>query len=150
MIQSCGLVLSTFKNIGLQFLARGLSISHEIHRISWNPHEIWWISGEIHPEPYKFRCFNKNYSCENRCLEESRGTLFFTEEKKKKKNYSVWWMQERGYDLGFHEIWGHSPLHAPPKLKSFCWNIWIYKVWVDFTWNPPDFMNYELLCDDQV
>ena len=45
------------------------------------------------------------------------------------KNYSVWWMQERGYDLGFHEIWGHSPLHAPPpKLKSFCWNIWFYKV----------------------
>ena len=29
---------------------------------------------------------------------------------------------------GFHEIWGHSPLHAPPKLKSFCWNIWLYKV----------------------
>ena len=34
-----------FMNIGLQFLARGLSISHEIH-----------------PEPYKFRCFKKNYS----------------------------------------------------------------------------------------
>ena len=76
-------------NIGLQFLASGLSISHEIRR----------NLGEIHPEPYKFRCFNKNYS--------------------------VCWMQERGYDLGFHEIWGHSPLHAtPPKLKSF----WIYKV----------------------
>ena len=37
------------------------------------------------------------------------------------------WMQERGYDPGFHEIRGHSPLHAPPKLKSFCWNIWFYK-----------------------
>ena len=24
--------------------------------------------------------------------------------------------------------------------KSFCSNIWFYKVWVDFTWNPPDFM----------
>ena len=70
------------KNIVLQFLARGLSISHE----------IWQISGEIHPEPYKFRCFNKNYS--------------------------VWWMQERGYDLGFHEIWGHSPLHAPPQTEE--------------------------------
>ena len=82
----------TDKNIGLQFLASGLSISHEIQRISC----------EIHPKPYKSKCFNQNYS--------------------------VWWMQERGYDPGFHEIWGHSPLHAPPKLKSFCWNIWFYKV----------------------
>ena len=37
-------------------------------------------------------------------------------------------MQERGYDPGFHEILGHSPLPAPPKLESFCWNIWFYKV----------------------
>ena len=66
-------------------------------------------------------------------------------------------------DLGFHEIWGHSPLHAPPpspELKSFCWNIWIYKVlggfhlksarfheicWISgeirwISWNLPDFM----------
>ena len=28
-------------------------------------------------------------------------------------------MQERGYDLGFHEIWGHSPLHAPPQTEEF-------------------------------
>ena len=67
-------------NIGLQFLASGLSISHEIRR----------ISGEIHPEPYKFRCYDR---------------------------YDRY---DRYYDLGFHEIWGHSPLHAPPKLKSFC------------------------------
>ena len=32
-------------NIGLQFLASGLSISHEIH-----------------PKPYKSKCFNQNYS----------------------------------------------------------------------------------------
>ena len=25
-------------------------------------HEIWWISGEIHPKPYKIRCFSKNSS----------------------------------------------------------------------------------------
>ena len=122
----------TKQNIGLQFLASG--------SFDWNQHEIWRISGEIrrisceiHPKPCKSRCFNQNYP--------------------------VWWMQERGYDPGFHEIWGHSPLHAPPKLKSFCWNIWLYKVvggfhvksarfyeihqisWnlLDFTWNPPDF-----------
>ena len=87
-------------------------ISHEIRRISWNPVDfvkswniafplhciklksfswiIWFLrfaSGfhmksagfhEIHPKPYKSKCFNQNYS--------------------------VWWMQERGYDPGFHEI----------------------------------------------
>ena len=52
-------VTSSEMNIGLQFLARGLSISHEIRRISG---EIRQISGEIDPDPYKFRCFNKNYS----------------------------------------------------------------------------------------
>ena len=48
--------------IGLQFLARDLLISHEICQISWNLHEIWQISGEIHPKPYKIRCFSKNSS----------------------------------------------------------------------------------------
>ena len=77
--------------------------------------EIRWISGEIHPEPYKFRCFNKNYS--------------------------VWWMQERGYDLGFHEIWGHSPFHAPPpNWRVFAATSEFIRFGVDFTWNPPDFM----------
>ena len=72
------------------------------HGIRWISHEIRRISCEIHPKPYKSKCFNQNYS--------------------------VWWMQERGYEPGFHEILGHSPLPAPPKLKSFCWNIWFYKV----------------------
>ena len=42
---------TTFLNIGLQFLARGLSISHEIRRISWNPYEIRRISWN----PYEIR-----------------------------------------------------------------------------------------------
>ena len=28
-------------------------------------------------------------------------------------------MQERGYDPGFHEIWGQSPLHATPQTEEF-------------------------------
>ena len=100
---------ATIKNIGLQFLARGLSISHEIR---WISGEIRRISGEIHPEPYKFRCFNKNYS--------------------------VWWMQERGYDLGFHEIWNESPC-TPPNWRVFAETSDFIRFWVDFTWNLPDF-----------
>ena len=91
-------------NIGLQFLASGLSISHEIRQ----------ISGEIHPKPYKIRCFNKNYS--------------------------VWWMQERGYDLGSHEIWGHSPPPCtPPNWRVFVETSDLIRFGVDFTWNLPDF-----------
>ena len=73
------------KDIGLQFLASGLSISHEIH-----------------PKPYKSKCFSKNSS--------------------------VWWMQGGGYDLGFHEILGHSPSPAPPQTKEFLLKHLIYKV----------------------
>ena len=65
-------------------------------------HEIRRISGEIHPKPYKFRCFSKNSS--------------------------VWGVHGGGYDPRFHEIQGHSPSPAFIKLNSFCWNIWIYKV----------------------
>ena len=35
---------------------------HEIQQISYGFHEIQQISCEIHPEPYKFRCFSKNSS----------------------------------------------------------------------------------------
>ena len=99
------------RNIGLQFLASGLSISHEIRRISC----------EIHPKPYKSKCFSKNSS--------------------------VWWMQGGGYDPGFHEILGHSPSPAPPKTKEFLLKHLIYKVFhvksarfhVKSAWNPPDF-----------
>ena len=96
----------TNENIGLQFLASGLSISHEIRRISC----------EIHPKPYKSKCF--------------------------KQNYSVWWMQERGYEPGFYEILVHSSLPAPPPPPN--WRVFVetsdfIRFWVDFTWNPPDF-----------
>ena len=97
--------LKTSWNIGLQFLASGPSISHEIRRISC----------KIHPKPYKSKCFNQNYS--------------------------VWWMQEKGYDPRFHDIQGHSPLPAPPKLKSFCWNIWFYKVLGGFHMKSAGFQN---------
>ena len=60
---------------------------------TWNPADFTWI----HPKPYKSKCFNQNYS--------------------------VWWMQERGYDPGFHDF------------HEISWNP------LDFTWNPPDFMN---------
>ena len=117
----------------------GLLISHEICWISCGFHEIQQISGEIHPKPCKSRCFNHTYP--------------------------VWWMQERDYDPGFHEIWGHSPLHAPPPPN---WRVFVetsdfIRFWVDFMkstrfhgfheicqismvksarfqwWNPPDF-----------
>ena len=44
-------------------------------------------------------------------------------------------MQERGYDLGFHEIWGHSPLHAPPPQTEefFAETSEFIRFWVDFT-----------------
>ena len=64
--------------------------------------EIWWILGEIHPKPYKIKCFNKNSSVWGGCM-------------------------EGGYDPRFHEIQGHSPSPAFIKLNSFCW-IWFYKV----------------------
>ena len=64
--------------------------------------EIWWILGEIHPKPYKIRCFNKNSS--------------------------VWGVQGGGYDPRFHEIRGHSSSPAFIKLNSFGRNICFYKV----------------------
>ena len=44
-------------------------VSAKTLQFGWISHEIWWISPEIcqisceiHPEPYKFRCFSKNSS----------------------------------------------------------------------------------------
>ena len=94
----------SWQNIGLQFLASGLLI--------WNPLDfmkstwIQQISGEIHPKPYKSKCFNQNYS--------------------------VWWMQKRGYDPRFHEIRGHSPLPAPPNWRVFVETSDFIRFWVDF------------------
>ena len=62
---------------------------HKIRRIS---PEIQRISREIHPKPYKIRCFNKNSS--------------------------VWGgVHGGGYDPRFHETQGHSPSPAFIKLK---------------------------------
>ena len=105
---------------------------------SWNlvdfNHEIWWISPMKSTQNYKSKCFSKNSS--------------------------VWWMQDGGYDQGFHEIcWISHEIHWISKLWAFAW--WssigllyfkrpIRRVFaetsdfirfgVDFTWNPPDFM----------
>ena len=54
--------------------------------------EIRRISCEIHPEPYKSKCFSKNSS--------------------------VWWMQGGGYDQGFHEI---HEIRRISKLWAFAW-----------------------------
>ena len=98
------LVSSVFIFFYLKTLV-GLSKERPIldHHPKVHIHEIRWISPEIHPKPYKIRCFNKNSS--------------------------VWGgMHGGGYDPRFHEIQGHSPSPAFIKLNSFCWNIWIYKV----------------------
>ena len=73
----------------------GLSKERPIldHHAKAHIHEIRQISGEIHPKPYKIRCFNKNSS--------------------------VWGVHGGGYDPGFHEIQGHSPSPAFIKLNSF-------------------------------
>ena len=101
----------------MQCSGKAMSLdSHEICRISKDQlpgmitpmfgltllPEIQWISCEIHPKPYKIRCFNKNSS--------------------------VWGVQGGGYDPGFHEILVHSPSPTFIKLNSFGWNIWFYKV----------------------
>ena len=88
---------------------------------------------EIHPQPYKVRCFNKNSS--------------------------VWGVYGGGYDPRFYEIQGHSPSPAFIKLDIFGWNTCFYKVLGGFhmksmrfhlkstrfheicwiSWNPADF-----------
>ena len=87
---------------------------HEIHQISpWN----WWISpmksGRFHPDltceihpNYKSKCFSKNSS--------------------------VWWMQGRGYDQGFHEIHQISPWNLADLTCEIQWISPRYHLW-----NPP-------------
>ena len=128
----------------------------------WNLADFTQISPVKSTQNYKSKCFNKNSS--------------------------VWWMQGGGCDQGFHEVlpdftWNPHEIHQiswnPPDFKimsfcvmikyrsfvfqktnqkSFCWNIWFYKVWGGFhlksagfheicrispeirwiSWNPPD------------
>ena len=59
-------------------------------------------------------------------------------------------MQGGGYDLGFHEILGHSP-PAPPQTKEFLLKHLIYKVFsCEMRMKSAGFRNYELLRHDQV
>ena len=80
-----------FYNIYLFGLSKERPILN--HHPKAHIHEIRRISPEIHPKPYKVRCFNQNSS--------------------------VWVVHGGGYDPGFLEIQGHSP--SPPfiKLDSF-------------------------------
>ena len=70
---------------------------------TWNPHEIWRISCEIHPN---WRVFAET------------------------SEFIRFWVDFTMKSSGFHhEIWWIScEMWNPPKLKSFCWNVWIYKV----------------------
>ena len=106
----------------------------------WNPAEFTQISSMKSTQNYKSKCFSKNSS--------------------------VWWMQGGGYDQGFHEIcWISHEIHQISwnpldfKIMSFCMMIkyrsFIFqktnqksfaetsdfiRFGVDFTWNPPDFI----------
>ena len=82
-------------------------------------HEIRRISGEIHPEPYKFRCFSKNSSV---WVDFTWDLLDFMVKSAR-----------------FHgEIWQISCEIHPEPYKFRCFSK-KSSVWVDFTWNPPDF-----------
>ena len=56
--------------------------------------EVWWIS------PMKSGRFHPDFTCE---IHPNYKSKCFS------KNSSVWWMQGRGYDQGFHEIHQISP-----------------------------------------
>ena len=95
----------------------GLSKERPIldHHPKAHIHEIWRISGEIHPQPYKIRCFNKNSSVWGGCMEGAMTPDF---------------MKSRV---------------IAPLLHSSNWIVLVEtpaftRFWVDFTWNPADFM----------
>ena len=83
---------------------------HEIRRFSYGFHEIQWISGEI------------------------------------------WWISWNPWNPADFTMksGGFQVKSTPNLIKSDVWAktllmfqqklFWFYKVWVDFTWNPPDFM----------
>ena len=114
-------------------------------RISWNPPDFTLKSGGFHLwNPAEFTQISSMKSTQNyksKCFS---------------KNSSVWWMQGGGYDQGFHKIhWISCEIHMKStrfqnyellrddqvyrsfvfrktNQKSFCWNIWFYKVWGGF------------------
>ena len=78
--------------------------------------EIRWISGEIHPKPYKIRCFSKNSSVWGEGCMEGAMTPDFMKSKV-----------------------------IAPLLHSSNWIVFVetsefIRFWVDFIWNLPDFM----------
>ena len=115
----------------------------------WNPAEFTQISSMKSTQNYKSKCFSKNSS--------------------------VWWMQGGGYDQGFHEIcWISHEIHMKStRFHEIHWisKLWAFAWWssigllffkrpirrvfaetsdfirfgVDFTWNPPDFM--QISCE---
>ena len=102
---------------------------YEICRISWNPYEICQISWN----PYEIWRISGEIHPNWRVFAETSEFIRF-------------WVDFTWNLADFR--WN------PPKLKSFCWNIWIDKVlggfhgeicWIswnlpDFRWNPLDFM----------
>ena len=96
---------------------------HEIRRISWNP----W-------NPADFTMKSGGFHHEIRRI-----------------SWNPWNPADFMKSGGFHhEIWRISGKIHPNLIKSDIWAktllmfqqklFWFYKVWVDFTWNPPDFM----------
>ena len=125
-------------NIGLQFLARGLSISHEIRRISWNPPDFMKSSG-FHVKSSRFHeipghsphlAFIKLKSfCWNTCF-YNFGWIWqvisgwnppdFTGEIRRISRISWNPPDFRVKSAGFHGF---------HEIRRISW------------WNPPDFMN---------
>ena len=120
------IISSTIANIAFQIcLIFGLSFferpildhdakahNFEIRRISWNLADFV-KSGRYHVD---FMWTGKFH------MKNLINQMF------QQKLFSLGVVQGRGYDLGFHEILGHSPHPAFIKLRSFCWNTCFYKV----------------------
>ena len=79
--------------------------------------EIWWIS------PMKSGRFHPDFTCE---IHPNYKSKCFS------KNSSVWWMQGRGYDQGFHEIHQISPWNLADLTCEIQWISTRYHLW-----NPP-------------
>ena len=69
---------------------------------------------EIHPKPYKIRCFNKNSS--------------------------VWGYREGAMTQDFMKSWVIAPLLHSSNWIVLVEIFAFIRFWVDFTWNLPDFM----------
>ena len=72
------------------------------------------ISPEIHSKPYKIRCFNKNSS--------------------------VWGVQGGAMTQDFMKSWFIAPLLHLSNWIVLVETFAFIRFWVDFTWNPADFM----------